>query len=483
MKLIGYVTATFLGAVFLFLPGTVKSQYARPAYWNVGVDTVSSRQSFFSPFKEEPKETRLQRIYSSNAFQITYIPVGLFALAAISVNNDDYVRAARNYNIPGFRHSYDDYLQYAPGVLTYALKAFGVEGRSSWGRLVTSTAISSSIMAVSVNSLKYTVRRPRPDNSANNSFPSGHAAMSFTLATWLHKEYGVTRSPLYSIFGYATATTIAISRVMNNKHWLSDVLTGAGIGILSSNLGYYLGDLLYGERGISSRAINQALPPTDFNPSFWNVSSGYSLFNSRIEISEETTIKANQGFYIGSEGAYFFTPYIGFGGKISVNTHTLDVNKSSFLSERPDFQASVDYIQPGSSSVYQIYAGPYFSYPISRRLYFNAKLIGGYACSSASEILFIKKKQAGEMTAEEVVGYKSKSDQHFGFESGAALVTMVARNMGIRFFTDYSVSITRPVYAEIKDINAGVPSYSPFRRTRDATQNVIVGIGINAYFQ
>ena len=58
-------------------------------------------------------------------------------------------------------------------------------------------------------------------------------------ATMLHKEYGLTRSPWYSIGGYTIATCIGMTRQMNNKHWLSDVLMGAGIGILSTELGYF----------------------------------------------------------------------------------------------------------------------------------------------------------------------------------------------------------------------------------------------------
>lgn len=465
-------------------PFIARCQYSDryAAHWTVEDTSSVAHKLYSDPFVDSNEKSWLHRFTTSPAFQISYVPVGLFALAGVSANSDDYVRAARNFNIPAFRYHYDDYFQYAPGVLTFALKAFGVEGRSSWGRLVTSTAFSGAIMATTVNSLKYGVARNRPDNSGKNSFPSGHTSMAFMVATWLHKEYGVTRSPLYSIFGYATATGIGISRVMNNKHWLSDVLTGAGVGILSSNVGYYLGDLMYGDRGISSRAISQSLPPSDFHPSFWNLSSGYSLLNNYIELSEQTVIKVNPGFYIGTEGAYFITPNVGFGGKISVNTNTLDVNKSEFLSNRPDFENLVDHVEPGATSVYSIFVGPYFSLPLSRRLYLNYKVISGYSCSTSSEIIFVKKLQQNQKEPERVVGYKSKSDHHMGLETGVSFVTMVSRNMGLKFFTDYSISTSRPNYAQIKDINSGVPTYSDFVKSDDATQNVIIGIGINAYF-
>jgi membrane-associated phospholipid phosphatase len=56
-------------------------------------------------------------------------------------------------------------------------------------------------------------------------------------ATFLHKEYG-HKSIWYSIGGYSIATTVGVMRVIGNRHWLSDVFVGAGIGILSTELVY-----------------------------------------------------------------------------------------------------------------------------------------------------------------------------------------------------------------------------------------------------
>ena len=69
-------------------------------------------------------------------------------------------------------------------------------------------------------------------------------------ATMLTREYG-HKSPWVGIGAYAVATTTGLMRMANNRHWLSDVLTGAGIGILSTELGYYLADLLFKEKGIN----------------------------------------------------------------------------------------------------------------------------------------------------------------------------------------------------------------------------------------
>ena len=470
-------TALAFALAAITASGQRQKSYANQLYTDTLKYGITERS--LDPFYFERLDNPMQRITTSKAFQITYISVGLFALAGIASNNDDYIRSSRNFNIPRFSYRYDDYLQYFPGVLTYTLKAFGVESRSSWGRLATSSAFSVAIMAATVNTSKATIHKWRPDHSANNSFPSGHTSMAFMMATWLHKEYGLTESPLYSILGYSVATTIGISRVMNNKHWLSDVLTGAGVGILSSNLGYYLGDLIYGDRGINARSLTQALPPTDTPPSFISISSGYSLFSSIIEFRESSSIKVNTGFYIGAEGAYFFSKNIGVGAKLGMLTHILEADTDNLQQVHPDIAEKVDRIIPGYMAMYSVQVGPYFSFPISRRFALGSKLIAGYYTSSTSEIGFTLKADP----ANELVGFQSKADHGIGFEVGGSMTTLVSRNMGLRFFADYSVATSRPKYSLLTSIDTPTPTYSTFRHTRDASQNLVVGLGISAYFR
>ena len=80
---------------------------------------------------------------------------------------------------------------------------------------------------------------PRPDGSANNSFPSGHTATTFMGAELVRIEYG-DESPWYSVGAYAVATTVGVLRVYNERHWFTDVFAGAGVGILSARIGHWL---------------------------------------------------------------------------------------------------------------------------------------------------------------------------------------------------------------------------------------------------
>ena len=205
------------------------------------VDTLSP---ITPPLRRSPFVRDMERITSSRAYRITYIGVPLIVAGLVVQERDRGFRHLRNDYVPSFRLHYDDYLQYAPAALMLGLKIGGVRGRSSWGRMLVSDAFSVALMAGAVNSLKYTCRMPRPDGSNNKSFPSGHTATAFMAATMLHKEYG-PRSPWYSIAGYSMATVTGVSRMLNNKHWFSDVLVGAGIGILSVELGYLFADLIF----------------------------------------------------------------------------------------------------------------------------------------------------------------------------------------------------------------------------------------------
>ena len=175
---------------------------------------------------------------------------------------DTDLHALRNCVVPGFHYSYDDYLQYAPAALTLGLKACGYESRSGWGRMIVSDAFSAAIMAGAVNGLKYSVGRLRPDGSRHNSFPSGHTATAFMTATMLHKEYG-WRSPWFSIGGYTAAAVTGISRILNNRHWLSDVIAGGAIGIGSVHLGYFITDRIFKEKGLYDGYVD---PEFYYNP-------------------------------------------------------------------------------------------------------------------------------------------------------------------------------------------------------------------------
>jgi len=165
------------------------------------------------------------------------IGAGLVSMTDNEVFDRFEIEEERNEYLPRFRTHADDYLQFAPVVAVYGLNALGIKGEHDFANRTVLLIKSELIMAALVLPLKKLTAFPRPDTGAPTSFPSGHTAQAFAAATFLHKEYG-KEHPLYSILGYTTATGIGVLRVLNNRHWMSDVLVGAGIGILSTNLAY-----------------------------------------------------------------------------------------------------------------------------------------------------------------------------------------------------------------------------------------------------
>lgn len=305
---------------------------------------------------------------SSNAYKILHVGLPLVATgtALIPLRND--FQEIRHFTANGFRYHYDDYLQYTPAAATLILKAAGVRSRSSWGRMLASDAIGFAAMTALVNAGKYSVRQLRPDNSTRNSFPSGHTATAFAAATMLHKEYGES-SPWYSIAGYTAAAATGISRILNNRHWISDVIAGAGIGIISMELGYFIGDLIFKDKGIDRKYIGCSLEDeyeqmTEVHcPSFAGTSGEYMII---LDKGCTKGVRTEKGVLASLEGAGFFNDYIGVGGAISYGNITISSNDGGVM--RPDNVFPLSF----SAGVYGSCQMPW------KRFSLDGKLLCGY---------------------------------------------------------------------------------------------------------
>lgn len=137
----------------------------------------------------------------------------------------------------------DDFSQWMPAASVYALNAFGVQGKNNLRDRSVILATSYLIMSGTVFGLKSWTKIERPDGTSKNSFPSGHTATAFAGAEFLWQEYK-DESIWYGITGYAVATGTGLFRMYNNRHWLTDVAAGAGIGILSTKIAYWINPYL-----------------------------------------------------------------------------------------------------------------------------------------------------------------------------------------------------------------------------------------------
>ena len=167
------------------------------------------------------------------------LPTSLILIGSLNICNDWVNNAVRDEmtNLRGnqfFRA--DDQIQYLPVISFVGLGAIGVDSQHSFKERLIVTATSYLAMGVMVNTVKYTVNEKRPDSSARNSFPSGHTATAFMGAELVRMEYGNA----YGLGMYAIASGVAFLRLYNDRHWFNDVIAGAGVGILSTRIGYWL---------------------------------------------------------------------------------------------------------------------------------------------------------------------------------------------------------------------------------------------------
>ncbi|WP_102409487.1 phosphatase PAP2 family protein [Parabacteroides bouchesdurhonensis] len=376
------------------------------------------------------------KIITSKAFQITYIGVPLVVSGLIIKSEDDHFHNLRNSYIPKFRNHYDDYLQYVPAVTMIAMKTAGVEGRNSWGRMLASDAFSAVLMGVTVNALKYSTHVKRPDGSKNNSFPSGHTAMAFMTATMLHKEYGLTRSPWYSVGAYSIATATAVSRMMNNKHWLSDVTVGAGIGILSTELGYFLADLIFKEKGITRSYLDFDNDNFDRNPSFLSLYMGFSLMPTRFRLTPEIKMKASPGSTTGFEGAWFMNRYLGIGGRLIVTSMPLSLTEPLSQSIPIEIVKRVQSLQSDPLDIASLHIGPYFSYPLTDRFHVGSKLLIGGNIIPSNTISALYLDNSGEVKEYKLSSVKTNFGISYG--TGASLTYVIKHNLSVKVFLDYN---------------------------------------------
>ena len=427
----------------------------------------------------------------------TWVGIPVFAAGLIAKAEKTAFR--QDYNNPNtkirliktnFHNEIDNYTQYVPLALTIGLKIAGVESRSDWPRFWASSAASAAIMAGLVNGIKYTASEMRPDGSTRNSWPSGHTATAFLAATILHKEYGLTRSPWYSVGAYTLATATGVMRVLNNRHWISDVLSGAGIGILSVELGYGLMDLLFKNRGLMRGDLSE-FPDLRKNPSFFAIEMGVGFGNKTLilpafhfdvptdifdeeDINDDTPLelKFRSATAVGVEGAYFFNPYIGVGGRLRVKATPINGWSKFALTEEDEIQRAfkdplfdntvqnvVLTIESDHITEFAADAGVYVSWPLSSRFALGSKLlfgrsimdaidINGHYSGNQLEFNFASIEDDNQpmfLPSENIIDYKwdymdVSASNSFKFGTGVSLTYAHKNHFSWRVFCDYDYS-------------------------------------------
>jgi len=173
-------------------------------------------------------------------FDVAWAPVGLSLLSAsLMLDSSKYgLQTLIRDPFNGWETNADDYLQYVPIAIMYTADLFKVPARNdSWDQ-TKFLAMSELGTSAIVQALKYSLKIQRPNNGAYNSYPSGHASQAFVTSQVLYNEFRETNK-LLAYSGFLFSIPTGALRIVNNRHWVPDVLLGAGIAMLVTNTIYY----------------------------------------------------------------------------------------------------------------------------------------------------------------------------------------------------------------------------------------------------
>lgn len=339
--------------------------------------------------------------------KILYTSLPLIIEGLIAKSQDAHFRQLRNDYLPQFKHHADDYLQYAPAAALLTLKLAGADAKSTTRQMITADAIATTLVCGTVTALKHCTQAVRPDGSNKHSFPSGHTATAFLTAGLLTKEYGHL-NPLIGIGAYTTATATGLMRMANNKHWLSDVLCGAGIGILSAEIAYWLTGHLFPHEGNADLQPANALSADD-KPHFIGLYLGMNIPISVYDIDEQNTYRTSSGSRFGIEGAWFANHRFGIGTRlIATNTAIITNEKRA---------------EPNTLRTNSIQIGAYLSLPLTKHILTGLKLTVG--CQYYHPITL------------ETTTIPSKTSLAFG--SGISLTLRTRNRYAVRLFAEHDL--------------------------------------------
>jgi membrane-associated phospholipid phosphatase len=172
------------------------------------------------------------------------LPAGL-AVASILLNKTSTKVNLQNEILSnvekGFQTKADEFTQYAPIAQVYIAAILKIPAKNNWKIQTKNLFFSQVFTTAVVLTLKKSFNITRPDGTPE-SFPSGHTSRAFVSSQVLYQEFKDSNK-LLAYSGYLFSTSTGVLRVLNNRHWVPDVLLAAGLGIGLTNLVYYINPL------------------------------------------------------------------------------------------------------------------------------------------------------------------------------------------------------------------------------------------------
>ena len=216
----------------------------------VTIIVLACSNIYFGQVKSDSAELKKQNveIYGDSVYKASYkkliIPTVFIGFGVVSLSSDALknLNSSTKYEIGEHQPKHitlDNYTQYLPAAMVYGYNLAGIKGKHNLKERTIIYGTSQLISTAFVLPLKHLVKEERPDGTNHLSFPSGHTTTAFSSAHFLFREYEDENIWL-AISGYPIAIFTGVYRTLNDKHWVGDVVAGAGFGILSTELAYWL---------------------------------------------------------------------------------------------------------------------------------------------------------------------------------------------------------------------------------------------------
>ena len=350
----------------------------------------------------------------------------------------------RNFNnLPGpYRekgnHRWGDYgVALSPLAATWIMKACGVKSRSTTRRMLTANGMALGMTVGLTQLLKSTVTEERPDGSNNNSFPSMHASLAFMGATVLSREYGHI-SPWITIGGYTAATGTQMLRIGHNAHWMNDIFMGAGIGVVSTHLAYFLTDKIIGEKGIRRMSLSSSelaqLQAWNYRPSGFRLVSGTETNARSLDVADfaesantsldltDIKLRSSASITAGFEAEWFLTDNLFLS---AIGRYTMSQAKLQFPTDDISAWGEQIHIYHGDLA-----AG--WVYPIAKDMRFGVRKLWGVRYN---EGVTFRRVAEGMQLGDPLLRIKSQLRPAGG--AGIVIDMLQSHNQTVGFSIDY----------------------------------------------
>jgi hypothetical protein len=198
----------------------------------LGLAANAQKDSLSTNYPKKPKSFLKQSVVP-----LTLIGTGLIVNYSSGVFGKENIQDGITEAFPDFHTNADDFLLFVPALTMYTADLLKVESKNDAFTQTKYLLISGIATNMVTYGLKHLTGETRPNGEDDLSFPSGHTANAFVMATVLFHEFKASK-PVLAYSGFLFASATGALRVINNEHWVSDVLVGAGIGIIITDLVY-----------------------------------------------------------------------------------------------------------------------------------------------------------------------------------------------------------------------------------------------------